>query len=290
MKGLPNYGNYCFLNTAIQQLYAIKDFRKKIMDVDTVTPNSPVCLDTKTYRPLISLKKLFEYLYGRRSAGPREIELWMKDLGYSGNQDDSAEIRDKLLEKIKILLKKLKGKTLSPTSLGNIINVNFQSGKVLDAFIESACDESEHSGKTLTVNLKNKCIIVNIRRSDESAELVDIFPDLDLTYLVSSQKIQILSGKKPINRAPVFKIISAAIYMSDNIYNDYDSSYGSDLGFDFNSTYTGGFGDSGHYVTINRHGNNKWAYIDDEYVRENLSWTDVKDMMKCAASIIYELI
>lgn len=142
MKGLPNYGNYCFLNTAVQQLYDMKNFREKILALDTEDKNSPLYHDTKTYRQLISLRKLFKFLAGESNLGKNEIKLLMKDLGYKEEQEDSAEIRDDLLKNMKLLFKKLQGKELKPTSQANIINVTFQSGKEIDTFIEKLCDET----------------------------------------------------------------------------------------------------------------------------------------------------
>lgn len=275
MKGLPNYGNYCFLNTAIQQLYAIKDFREKIMAVDTSMPNSPVYLDTKTYRPLISLKKLFEYLYGRRSADPQTIQWWMKDLGYRGTQEDSVEARDDLLKKIKTLLKKLKGKTLSPTSLGNIINVNFQAGKGIEDFIESSCCETVETGKILTVNLKDKCMIVNIGRPAES-ELANISRQLDLTKLINDGILQILYKGNPV-LDPQFTIKSVAIYISNNLRKKTKAQKMSDGGT------------RGHYFTINHSGPNRWTIFNDEQVIDNQKWNDIKKYALYATSVIYEL-
>lgn len=283
MKGLPNYGNYCFLNTAIQQLYAIKDFREKIMAVDISTPNSPVCLDTNTYRPLISIKKLFEYLYGRRSAGPREIELWMKDLGYRENQEDSVEARDALLKKIKTLLKKLKGKTLSPTSLGNIINVNFQAGTGIEDFIESSCCETVETGKILTVNLKDKSMILNIGRPAES-RLYNISRKLDLTKLVDDGILQILYRGEPVFD-PQFTIKSVAIYIPNSLWGkNKDLGNGFELGLEIHSIESTG----GHYFTINHSGPNRWTIFNDEHVKDNRKWNDVKKYALYATSVIYE--
>lgn len=267
MKGLPNYGNYCFLNTAVQQLYDMKNFREKILALDTEDKNSPLYHDTKTYRQLISLRKLFKFLAGESNLGKNEIKLLMKDLGYKEEQEDSAEIRDDLLKNMKLLFKKLKGKELKPTSLANIINVTFQSGKEIDTFIEKLCDETLKELKSiLTVHLRNECMIVNIHRTDASASLIKISPRLELGKLVADRKVRVINHKNSVD-SPNFHIKNAAVYMPGD-----------------------SMGAFGHYFNIKYNGSNNWAMLNDENVREGLHWKEIEVYMRYATSIIYELV
>ncbi len=84
LQKLSNNENYCYLNSAIQQLYKMKDFRTKVLD-------AKVDKSDEQHKELFALQQIFKMLQGKLKISDQELNKLRKDLGYNGQQEDSVE-------------------------------------------------------------------------------------------------------------------------------------------------------------------------------------------------------
>lgn len=167
-KGLPNGGNYCYLNTALQELYGLKKFSSRVME-----SNPP---KTKEYEILAATKFFFEYLSNKISE--EEFENNRKEnariLGYDGNPKASAAAKREIETNCRNQMRKLKNKdSLEPSDINpKELNPketavlsknwgNFKSGKTDEKFadfinsaqiIEELYKEKDFRDKVLSVD------------------------------------------------------------------------------------------------------------------------------------------
>ena len=88
IRGIPNVGNSCYLNSALQQLYTMEYFRNKVLNFDTTGLDE----NNSDHRKLIAVKTIFEYLQGTRDLTKDDIEnLMFHYLDYDKSQKSSYE-------------------------------------------------------------------------------------------------------------------------------------------------------------------------------------------------------
>lgn len=104
-KGLANGANYCYLNTALQELYGLERFRSKVL-----ASNPP---ETEDYKELRAVKFFFEYLSDKMVDADfeKKREDMAKDLGYDGSQKNSATAKRNIETKCRSQMRILKGKS-----------------------------------------------------------------------------------------------------------------------------------------------------------------------------------
>ncbi|MBQ3092937.1 MAG: ubiquitin carboxyl-terminal hydrolase [Clostridia bacterium] len=91
-RGLPNEENYCYLNTAIQNLYYDKSFSDKVLKTPIPENKKPEC------KELYAVKVFFLYLAGKITLNHfnslrKDLAI---DLGYNGSQANSLAMQQKL--------------------------------------------------------------------------------------------------------------------------------------------------------------------------------------------------
>ncbi len=113
-RGLPNGDNYCYLNTALQELYALPNFRKKVLECKIPEIDGS---KTDEYEELRATKFFFEYLeYGNADFFDKRKEM-AKKLGYNRERGNSVETKRNIETKCRDQMRKIKNK--SPLELND---------------------------------------------------------------------------------------------------------------------------------------------------------------------------
>lgn len=144
-KGLPNGENYCYLNTALQELYALPNFRKKVLECDT----SKIDVSKiDKYKELIATNFFFVYL-SEKDVDVEDFENMREEmaryLGYDGSMGNSYHAKKMIESLCRDQLKQLKNKEttseVSPPEIAKSTEVQYSRYKTYFDKINPDMDE-----------------------------------------------------------------------------------------------------------------------------------------------------
>lgn len=180
-RGLPNSGNYCYLNTAIQNLYYDKFFSDKVL-------KTPIPENKKLeFKELYAVKVFFLYLAGKLTLNhfnTLRTDL-AKDLGYDGSQANSLAMQQKLELTCKNQMRLLKQKTpIFDSERYTPDDENFDLNKTIDGWNEVNANILNSVQIMLKlyddVSLRQRVLgldkqDINIKEYDKLLTIIDIF-------------------------------------------------------------------------------------------------------------------
>lgn len=269
-KGLPSGDNRCYMNSAIQQLYKLKDFREKILKFNpSSAPNEATDLQR---RQIEALQKLFKYLHGDIKLGKSKIASYEKILGHEGHQEDSSEKMREIIDNFKPLLQPSK-ETPKDYITDHLILFPDKNKSIEDLFLEYFTDEKSYkkaSFYTYTLQLNSKKFIIYLNRTNfikdnakskrvgnhvNIGEKLEIKNNDDLFKFVDNSNKQISN--------PKFELTGVTIHDGSSV-------------------------DCGHYFVYQKSGN-RWICKNDSHVSQK-SWKDIEeDVCTNATVLIYKL-
>ncbi|MDR1591258.1 MAG: ubiquitin carboxyl-terminal hydrolase [Puniceicoccales bacterium] len=109
--GLPNLGNSCYINSAMQLLFSIPEFRKAILSSEiwdriNVVKNSNMQVDEPNTQVIQVLRFLFQCM-NTKTVNLEVLRDCYPDLGYRGEQEDCVEFMTAILNDIEAVLPEL---------------------------------------------------------------------------------------------------------------------------------------------------------------------------------------
>jgi len=259
-QGLPNEGNYCFLNAAVQQMFGLEKFKNKILAI-TDKQIQIMEKDKPKYKELMALYKIFKHLNAEIYSNDSKIKAYMKDLGYKGQQDDSGEHMNRIMKAVKLQLKQLINKTPKNEDIGNMITLNLTNNSDIPELINDYCTSLVNCGRKAQLVLKNGQFIINLVRGNKSYKLKNIDQTLELESG--------LMAIKPSKNSTV--TIEKAIFDLTGV-----------------TIHQGESANSGHYFIYKKKGRD-FTCINDSRVSD-VEWNDIKkDILENATVLVYTL-
>lgn len=109
--GLPNGQNYCYLNTALQELFDLTNFREKVLKSEIPPATKPLKQDK--FKELRATQFFFKYLKGQilEASLKNDRKRYASLLGYDGHQKSSYEAKQNIELKCRDQMRKLKNKS-----------------------------------------------------------------------------------------------------------------------------------------------------------------------------------
>ena len=299
--GLKNLGNICYLNSVIQQLFMIPEFRYAIMGIDDKKDKIKTeLLDDKN--ALHQLQRMFTYLlftyYG--DFIPRDFILSLSEGETNANeQQDSQEFYSNLCDKIEKLIDNTEqkylinnffiGKTcyMNKCSGCGYVSYNFDKFKNLSLDIDGCVDIFQSLKKYNTIDQIEdyKCSNCQKTVTLEKTAFLSSLPNILIIHLkriimnYAEDKIQKINSRFefPITLdLKEYCIENAIDNEEDGIYKKKDEYYQYKLkGVNIHK----GNAEGGHYVSIikmsndennkdNNENKDKWFQFDDSSVKE----------------------
>ncbi len=253
---LPNDGNYCFLNSALQQLYGIKNFREKVLGA--LIDDTPAA--ARDHRELIAARNIFEHLKGLQNLSDTRIKEYMRMLGYTGRQEDSGEHMKRIMEACKRSFKILKRKEIRNIEINNLISLNMDRNDTIFNLISGFCRAKIDIGEFPNLILKGKQFIVNITRTSKNLKL-SLEDTLLLHEISPILAIKTSKNSNPIED-PTFDLVGVTIHRGTS-------------------------GSSGHYYVYVRSGN-RWVCKNDNKISAK-NWRDIKnDIIENGTVLVYK--
>ena len=299
--GLKNLGNICYLNSVIQQLFMIPQFRYSIMGIDDKKDKikTEILDDDNT---LHQLQRMFTYLlftyYG--DFIPKDFILSLKDPETNQTeQQDAQEFYSNLCDKIERLIDNTEqkylinnlfmGKTcyMNKCTVCGYVSYNFDKFKNLSLEIEGCMDIFQSLKKYNTIdNIEDyKCPNCQKTVTLEKTAFLSSLPNILIIHLkrivmnYAEDKIQKINSRFEFPTSLDLKeycIENAIENEEDGIYKKKDEYYQYKLkGVNIHK----GNAEGGHYVSIINMGNDennkdknenkdKWFQFDDSRVKE----------------------
>lgn len=196
-RGLPNGGNYCYLNTAIQNLYYDKSFSDKILKTPIPENKKPEC------KELYAVKVFFLYLAGKLTLNHfNSLRTGLaKDLGYDGSQANSLAMQQKLELTCKNQMRLLKQKTpIFDSERYTPDDENFDLNKTIDGWADIPEPDSPEDKAGRVENILNSVKI-----------LLKLYEDVSLRQRVlglDKQDININEYDKLLTIIDIFNLIA----------------------------------------------------------------------------------
>lgn len=267
-KGLPNRGNYCFLNSALQQLYAMENFRNKVLKFDTDNLDT----ENKDNKKLIAVKKIFKHLNNETNLSINELNDLRKDLGYKGIQEDSGEHMVNIQNACKFAFKNNKSK---PSHNNSIEGFEYITGfNVLDP--EKSVQESiEDFLKEIAEHQR----IVYLKIKNDKLFHV-LIPNRPNKRDVSTN----------IKEKMTFKNVNDNLYVVNN-FKDKNPRYLESFNCNLVGVtiHQGSSTDSGHYYVYQKKGSS-WMEFNDNTITPR-KWNDISKDISCNSTVlIYKLL
>jgi ubiquitin C-terminal hydrolase len=257
LKGLPNSGNYCFLNSAIQQLFELSAFKNKVLSAKNIPMNQ------EEYKELFALRQIFEHLKGNINLNASKIQECMVALGYKNKQEDSGEYMVKIMESVKRQLRTLSKKAPKAVSIGNMFDLQVTESSDLIELIKQFCNVKIDLGEFLTLILKEGQFIIKLVRQSKEYEVQNLESRLDLSEISPGfMNIKISKNSEPIKN-PKFNLVSITVQT--------------------------GTVEAGHYVVYRKSGN-IFKCIDDSKITD-VKWDKLQKILpKNATVLVYKKI
>lgn len=257
LKGLPNSGNYCFLNSAIQQLFGLSAFKNKVLIAKNIPENQ------EEYKELFALRQIFEHLKGKMTLSKVKIQKHMVSLGYRNKQEDSGEYMEQIMKTVVQQLKTLNKKAPKIVNITNMFDLQVTESASLIELIKQFCNVKIDLGEFPTLVLKEGQFIIKLVRQSKEYEVKNLEIMLDLSE-ISPGFIHIKTSRnsEPLE-SPKFNLIGI-------------------------TTQTG-TAEAGHYVIYRKLGNT-FKCIDDMGIID-VKWDKLQKILpKNATVLVYKKI
>lgn len=265
-KGLPNEENYCYLNTALQQLYTMEYFKNKILNFDT---NG---LDTtnEDNKKLIAVKKIFEHLKNKKNLTNQELNDLRKDLGHESIQQDSGEQMLKIRDACTKAFKNKKSKSTD----NNIENIETLTGFSatdpsipIETSIEEFLKETKDVGRFIYLKIKNDKLFQVIIPNRPNKRNISTNIQEKMTFRNVGNNIFIVNNFKDKNPRELktfnCELVSVTIHRGKT--------------------------NSGHYFVYKKNGSS-WVKINDNIITTH-KWSEIKDDINHNSTVLtYKLL
>lgn len=185
--GLPNVGNSCYMNAAIQQLYAIDSFREAILNANVEAVNKTSEKSNKPYTH--ALKSIFSAMASENKIDINQMRFLAKELEHSGGQQDSIEYIQHITENC---ARELKSNSLN-----------------MPLLFEDLCLENNTEAI-----FKNNC-----KNYGNNNNLIVFIPRIDENYKMNSKNFKSIDMpyEKDIDKQGLFELSGVTVFVgSDN--------------------------------------------------------------------------
>ena len=267
IKGLPNSGNQCYMNSAIQQLYKLKGFRNDVINFNV----SGDINTNKKVQKLCALKQLFQHLHGDINLSQKEIGRYERILGYNGQQGDSDEKMREIMDICEEVMNPKK--PLNEYIIDELRLAAQDDNRAIETMIlrhfmaEKRYKESigvQYTPFTLTLNSSGKFIIYLSRGTSQNGKLgmTNCKVKIEETFILPQRddlyKFKI--GNQEITK-PKFDLTGVTIKQGGK--------------------------DAGHYYVYQKSGST-WVCKNDSQVSKK-KWEDIKDdISQCSTVLVYK--
>eukprot|EP00347_Sterkiella_histriomuscorum_P008207 403345967 len=292
-KGLLNLGNTCYMNSFLQALYQIKEFRSDLISLEDTESQKQLKIIDKVKMSLFQLQRLYSLIYGsvRTFIEPKQFRISLPDFFKNYEQHDCSEFAKLLLDKIEresiqcesknIIREHLIGEKINQIQCLTCNNVSEQK----EDYIDFSVNFQESSSSINPINLQE---MIEQSFNEEVFEGDNLyycnFCDCKVERAVKRQQIQSLPNYLivTINRfffdvksLSKLKIMKACEVSTSISINKHLTQLEENVNYDLQSViiHSGRNANFGHYYTITKdQDDEKWRIFNDASV------TEIKDV------------